>query len=362
MTKVLKMSFTGSAILTPAYPTDLSPIDGPLTALMPGARRVRRSTFEDQINAQFTFVVFPYRHLVHESQDERDADYKYPDIKNVTTGLVFLEREEMRIEAFVSDRPNGELPNGIISFDTSPSTGTPSVNSTGAGYIARWEDFAAGGNSRVVWGLHGEGDFVRIIIPAGEVSSGFVGEPIARINFDYGQDSPTKAYAQKIVVTMFFDDVFTDVTLNSTVFGGGPRDPYKLRFRWYDKSSIELLFANASLESMLNVLRGSFVGQDHEGDYDLEFEVLYDPDERPNPNRPRLIHVRPDAEGRLPLPQIRSLETLRVPCIASMITSSPEALEVAPESDAVAKDAATIDAPIGPREPGQRRRNGGNRG
>lgn len=338
MAKRLRLSFTGSAVLTPAYPTDLTSIQGPLLALMPGARRARRSTFADQINAQFTFACFPYRHLVHEAEEDRDADYKYPDLKNVTTGVAFLEKEELRIEQ--------PPPGGMISFDSSSSTAAPTLASTSAGYIARWGDFAAGGEAKVIPGPNDEGDFVRVVIPSGAVSSAFVHQPIARINFDYGPNSATKAYAQKIVVTVDFDDRVEEVTLIASRFGAGTRNPYKLRFNWYDSSEFEILFGNASLESLLNVLRGSFVGQDHEGDYDLEFEVLYDESESP------VIHCERDSVGRLPLPQVMTLETLRVPCIASMITSEQVGVDgIVPPG-----------APTEPREPGEPRRGGGARG
>ncbi|HEX6087819.1 MAG TPA: hypothetical protein VF266_25025, partial [Thermoanaerobaculia bacterium] len=232
-----------------------------------------------------------------------------------------------------------------LTFDPSPTTPSPKVGSTGTGYIARWEDFAAGGQSRIKPNvLQGNGDYVRVTLPAGKVTAGFVAEPIARINFDYGQNSPTRPYAQQIVVTLTFEDVIQEVSFNTSRLGEGPSAPTLLTFRWYDAPNIDLLFGNGSLASMLSVLSGSFLGQDHEGDFDVEFEVLYD-----------VVEVRPDHLGRRPLPQIKSHEILRVPCIASMMSSTPEAEGTPVEPPPVRIQTAE-------REPGEPRRgHGGDR-
>lgn len=338
MTRTLNIAFTGNAVLTPAYsdPPRFPPIDGPLVAVLPGARRVRRSTFPtDQINAQFAFLKFPYRHLVRESGEDRDADYKHPDLRNVKAGLCIFEEEDLQLVT----RPKETQ----LTFDPSATTDPPTIGSSGTGYIARWGDFAAGGESRIRDNvLQGNVDAVRVTLPGGKVTAGFVAEPIARINFDYGDSSPTLQYAQQIVVTLTFDDI-EEVTF-SVSRRGGPAAPSVLRFRWYDSPNIDLLFGNGSLTSILNTLSGSFVGQDHEGDFDVEFEVLYD-----------IVHVTPDHLGRRPLPQIKSVEVLRVPCIASMIDSEPQT------SAAPAPEVLPAVPNANPREPGEPRRRSGGR-
>ena len=350
MPKSLKISFTGSAVLTPPYPDDFGPLQGPLTAIMPGARHVRKSTFRDQISAQFTVLLFPYRHLIVESPQDRDADYKYPDLKDVQTGLCFLENEELKL---LEGPPAIEKQ---ITFDNSPTTAFPTLESRGTGYIARWQDFAAGGRAKIKDGVltnRSDKDFVSVLLPAGEVTSGFVAEPILRVNFDYGENSETRAYAQKIVVTLTYPDETQAVTFAATR-SNGRTDPFMITLAWYDATEIEILFANGSLESILNVLRGSFVGQDHDGDYDLEFEVLYD-----------VVDCYGDRLNRLPLPQIRSQETLRVPCIASMVASDnqtaaslalSDSFTPLPSNDAQPPTRSNAATASPRREPGERRK------
>ncbi len=337
MTKTLKIAFTGNAVLTPPYPDNLGPIQQKLYAVMPGARRVRQSDLRpDQINAQFAFLKFPYRHLVVTEDDDRDADYKYPDTRDTTTGLCFLEREHL----FIEQPPHEQT----LTFDSSPATGTPTTSSTGVGWIARWRDFAATGNSGLKRDiLNVAGDYSRVQIDAGHVSSGFISEPIARIDFDYGDDPPTRSYAQEIVVTLTYDDSTPYVTLRSAPFKpfpGGSAEPSALRFDWYDAPEIKILFGNGSLSSILNALKEPpLAGNDHDGDYDIEFEVLYD-----------IINIQPDSQNRLPLPRIISNEILRVPCVASMIDLiSPEGTAATTTADVTTTAIASKDARRQPR-------------
>jgi hypothetical protein len=302
MPKTLKLAFTGNAVLTPEYPDDLQPIAGPLYAVMPGARRVRQSDFhKNQINAQFAFVTFPYRHLVVKDETDRDADHKHPDTRDTKIGLCFLQREHLDI---YPPPLNGEL-----TFDDSSTADFPTTATTGVKRAARWSDFASDGEPELYDVLNSEGDYARIRIPAGHVSSGFVTEPIALIGFDYGNfPPPPTAYAQEIVVTLTYPDDTPSVFLYASPFAGEATEPSTLRFDFYDASEIKILFGNGSLASMISVLNGSFAGNDHEGDYDVEFEVLYD-----------VVDCPEDQNNLLPLPQILSNEILHVPCVASMV-------------------------------------------
>ncbi|HYI11148.1 MAG TPA: hypothetical protein VEK57_18975 [Thermoanaerobaculia bacterium] len=309
MPKYLRVAFTGNAVLTPDYPDDYQPIFGPLTAVMPGARQRRPSTFRtDPIHAQFAFLKFPYPHLVLENDEHRDADYKFPDVRDATTGLCFLEREELRLVTPASN---------VLTFDPTIPTHYPTTASTETEWVARWRDFALGGNARLRPGvLTGEGDYVRVVLPGGDVTASFVGEPIARIDFDYGAPYP-RVYAQEIVVTLTFDDSIPSVILEALPFQGTGARPSFFEFRWYDSPEISIQFGNGSMASIENVLRGSFAGLDHEGDFDLEFEVLYD-----------IVDCNEDDPffRRLPVPRVISREVLRIPCIATMLEPQEEAV------------------------------------
>jgi hypothetical protein len=309
MTKSLRMKFTGNAVLTPAYPDEtdghLLPKDGPLVAIMPGARRRRPGVFErQQIDAQFAFLYFEYAQLVLQQNDDRDADYKYPDETNIRTGVAFLEREEISLEVGA----------GRLTFVEGSTTGSPQVGSRETKWIARWKDFSFGRGKLKPGVLHGHDDYVRVVMPTGEVSAGFVGDPIARIDFDYanidqGETSIVFPYAQEIVLTVDFADSAQFVRLRCDPFGGG-RTSY-FTFTWGGRSTIELLFGNGSLASLQSVLTGSIAGHNHVGDYDAEFDVIYD-----------IADCLPDTPNhRLPLPHIMSFEILRIPCIATMIDS-----------------------------------------
>jgi hypothetical protein len=306
MTKLLKLAFTGSTVLTPDYPDDLSPIPGPLVAVLPGARRVRPSTFRtNQINAQFAFVRFDIANLAVTEGDRtsRDADHRHPDLRDPVAGLCFLERESLFLDPEPLDT--------ALSFDNSAITTYPTTSSTATKWIARWRDFAAGGNPFLLPEVFGDVDVTRVLISSGVVSSAFVHEPIARISFDYGVNPETRPYAQEIVVTLSYDDSVESVSLVAISLSddGTPREPSRLTFKWYDKPEIKLLFGNGSLAAIQSVLQGLFAGQDHQGDFDFEFEVLYD-----------VVFCEDDDLNRLPLPRITNNEIHRVPCIASMVS------------------------------------------
>ncbi|MGA8806531.1 MAG: hypothetical protein WB973_01550 [Thermoanaerobaculia bacterium] len=336
MTKTLKLAFTGNAVLTPEYPENLQPIAETLYAIMPGARRVRQSDFpNDQINAQLAFLTFPYRHLVVKEASDRDADYQHPDIRDTKTGLCFLQREHL----FIFPRPV----ENTLTFDASPATDFPTKDSTGVGYVARWGEFADGGESALKGGfLSGEGDYVRVQIDGGKVSASFVSEPIALIDFDYGENSDKRAYAQEIVVTMTFPDETEFFQLQSVPFSEEAPGPSALKFYWYDAPEIKILIGNGSLASINSVLSGSFAGNDHEGDYDLEFEVLYN-----------VVDVKPDQLGRLPLPQIVSNEILHIPCVSSMVSGPRSNV---PSTKLGRPSANAVSPAQAPREPGEPRR------
>lgn len=302
MSKTLRMSFTGNAVLTPAYPDDLQPRNGPLTAIMPGARRRRKALFDhQQINAQFAFLQFDYPQLVVEALNDRDADYIYPSEEDKQQGLCFLEREQVFLQ--VEDGP--------LTFRDGDVTAYPTVDSHETKYIARWDDFALG-NAKLKPGvLERFDDYVRVVIPHGEITAGFVAEPIARIEFDYGPVTPVALpYAQEIVVTIEFEDAVTEVTLRCDPFPPFMENEESsfLTFTWGGRPSIDLLFGNGSLASIYSVLTGPIAGHDHLGDYDDEFNVLYD-----------IVDCKEDDDGRQPLPHIKSSEVLRIPCISSMI-------------------------------------------
>lgn len=312
--KTLKIAFTGSTVLTPAYPTGLADVPGPLTAIMPGARRMRASSRKDPINAQFAFIVFPYDHLVIDDEKHRDADYKYPGVRNTRTGVCFLEREHLTIDP----KPKEQ----VLSFDKTPANGSPSVGSSGAEWIARWEDFAEGKAKLKLKAVGKDADVVRVELPAGKVSAAFVAEPIARINFGYGSHPATFPYAQTIVVTLTFKEEVSAVTLVSTGLGGKGADPSRLKLAWHGRTEMEILFGNGSLASLDNMLRNSFVGHDHEGDLDLEFEIIYD------------VVDCPTIGGKRPLPRIKSHEILQVPCVSSMITATEEPARISGKTNA----------------------------
>jgi len=300
MAKTLKLCFTGSIVLTPEYPWPLHDIGGPLIGVMRGGRHRRRSTFPaDQVDAQFAFLDFDYPQIVLGATDARDADYKYPTPSTVKKGLIFFEREQLQVMTPPRDVQ--------LTFDGSDASVPPTTSSTATRYIARWSDFAGGGNPGLKQEvLTRDDDWTRIVIPAGKVSSRFVDPRIASIDFDYGNTPVSKKYAQEIVVTLTYDDSTPNVILRSFPF-----DPHaestSLTFTWHDKDDIVLLFGNGTLEAILSVLSGSFAGEDHVGDYDKDFEILYD-----------IMKVDPDHLGRLPLPKITSVETSRIPCIATM--------------------------------------------
>lgn len=305
MTKVLRMKFTGNAVLTPDYPDGLEPINGPLYAVMPGARRRRNSPFVgQQIDAQFAFVMFPYQQLIVKASNDRDADYKYPDVATARTGICFLEREDLAVEATPAENQ--------LTFQAGDTSGFPTIGATETKWIARWRDFASGGRAALKpTVLTSPGDYVRVRMPAGHVTAGFVAEPIARLDFDYGLAPVPRPYAQEIVVTMTFADTVPSVTLSCQPFPGSGGQPTFLTFGWFGSPSIDLLFGNGSLASIQSVLTTPIAGHDHQGDYDVEFDVLYD-----------AVNCLPDNAGRLPLPHLKSFEILRVPCIASMIDQS----------------------------------------
>jgi hypothetical protein len=343
MSKKLKIAFSGSVVLTPAYPNDSRPIRGPLTAVMPGGRRSRKSKLlNDRIKAQFAFVKFDYRHLAVESPNDRDADYKHIENYKVTSALCFLEREQLELETQALENE--------LTFDKITPVDYPNKSSYGTKYIARWDDFAKEGKAQLKK-IDDKHDLVKVTLPGGYVTGEFIEEPIARINFDYGEHPQTCSYAQQIAVTLTFPDDTPSVTLLSSA------EPRRLTFKWYGASEISILIGNGTLASIWNLLTNVFVGQDHEGDFDLDFEVLYD------------VVECGTYKDKLPLPLIKSSEILRVPCIASMIGSS----EVAEDSSSILVDGGAGGMPDAPpkqqaekpvpnrrREPGQSRR--GSRG
>lgn len=307
MSKYLKMRFTGNAVLTPDYPDDLAngpAIPGPLYAIMPGARRRRKSAFDgQQIDAQFAFVIFDNRQLMVDGTDDRRPDYKYLRGDNTELGVCFLERENV----LVTTGPTSDS----ITFVNGNTSGFPNLNSSETQRIARWKDFAfkrAYLKPHVLEDPTTISDYVRVIMPGGQVASGYISNQIAKVDFDFYQTSTPAAYAQEIVVTIPFEDSAQNVTLSCTPFPGSAEKTTSLTFIWGGRPSIDLLFGNGSMASLQSVLDGSIAGRDHEGDYDVEFEVLYD-----------IIDCTIDGDSYRPLPHIRSAEILRIPCISSMI-------------------------------------------
>ena len=333
MPKLLQLAFTGTCLLTPEYPEDLTPIQGPLKAILPAGRRTRPSTFGNTpINAQFAVIVFDWGNLHVPTGDPsaRRSDHQYPDLRTPTKGLCFLEREYLILDPAPLDTH--------LTFDDSPTTSYPTTASTATKWIASWSRFAANANANPrlkpeVWSP----DFgaVHVEIPAGVVSAGFVDEPVPRINFDYGPRPETRPYAQEIRITLTYGDGIDSVTLVSV----GAGEPSRLTFKWHDAPTMKLTFGNGSLASILSLLQGSFAGQDHQGDFDLEFEVTYD-----------AVAHEPDHNGHSPLPRVMSNEVLRVPCISSMVASDPT------EFAAASKEATGPQKSIGRDSKGRRTR------
>jgi hypothetical protein len=323
MTKILRMKFTGNAVLTPEYPDDLEEEDyGPLVAIMPGARRRRQGLFSrPQIDAQFAFVKFDYAQLVVTGPKDRDADYKYPEETDVHTGVCFLEREEIYF-----DIPPIE---STLTFVPGDVSGTAQIGSTQTQWIARWKDFSFGRGALYADVVGSKTrDCVQVTIPGGEVSAEFIAEPIARIDFDYGnpgEPSYVRPYAQQVVVTMTFDDSRPYVRLRSDPFNPVTNEESSyLTFIWGGRSTIDLVFGNGSMSSLQSLLSGSFAGHDHQGDYDSEFQALYD-----------IVDCPPDTPNqRQPLPHILSFEISHIPCISTMI-GAPTPVE-GPKNEAAA--------------------------
>ncbi|HEX7139694.1 MAG TPA: hypothetical protein VF219_17715, partial [Vicinamibacterales bacterium] len=189
------------------------------------------------------------------------------------------------------------------------------------------------------------------------VASGYESSLIARIDFDYGDWPQPVAYAQEIVVSIAFTDLSPSVQLNCAPFPGSGGAPSVLTFTWGGKPTIDLTFGNGTMTSLLNVLTHGTAGQDHEGDFDLDFGILYD-----------ILDCDPDQDGYRPLPHIRSLEILRVPCTSTMIgtpttttaTSTSSETERAAAERETPRPAANEAQPVAPEWqprtlPGQRR-------
>ena len=305
MTKLLNLSFTGNAALTPEYPDNLKPITGPLKAIMPGARRQRPSLFDGQhINSQFVFLLFPFRQLVvSRGRLSRSTDYKHPNETAPETGVCFFESEQITIQSTKPPREGNQL--YFVEGDVTKRF--PKVGSKETAWIARWTDFSFGYGSLKPETLTDPGDYVRMVMNGGIVSAGVSHEPIARLDFDYDRKVDPFPYAQQIVLTMTFDDDVENVDLVCTPFSK-TADTTTLTFTWGGRPSIDLFFGNGSLASLQSVLAGSVSGHDHEGDFDVEFDVMLD-----------IIKCRADAQGRQPLPHIRSAEVSHVPCTAAMV-------------------------------------------
>lgn len=302
MSKFLNLKFTGSIVVTPEYPDDVQQqICPPLIAMMPGARRRRRSGFRGkQVDAQFAFVVFDYGQILKDGESARDADYKYPSIDTVSQGVCFLEREDLLVNVEPS-------PIRFVDGDTSLP---PTVSSRETKRIARWSDFSNGNGQLKARVLQDHGEYARVVMPAGTVSSGYVSGLVTRIDFDYGDAPRAAAYAHEIVVSIEFPDDSPSVDLQCIPFPGSTDQSSTLTFTWGAKPSIDLLFGNGTLASLSNVLTDAVAGQDHGGDYDVDFNAIYD-----------IVNCLPDAHGRTPLPHIENLEILRVPCAPTMIGS-----------------------------------------
>jgi hypothetical protein len=249
------------------------------------------------------FVVFPYLQLVVPSDRQgRSADFKYPDETAPSMGVCFFENEELTIEESPIEHSLTFVPGSVVGM-------FPRVGSSETNFVARWADFAQGRASLKSGVLDQSGDFVRVQMPGGRVSSGFVAEPIALIDFDYIAPRTPFPFAQEIVVSMTFADSVNAVSLRCDPFDGKFQESV-LTFTWGGRPSIDLLFGNGSLASLQSVLSGSTAGHDHQGDFDIEFDVMFD-----------IIDCPPDGQGRQPLPHIRSSEVLHVPCTSTMIAS-----------------------------------------
>ncbi len=320
MDKRVFLAFTGVAVVAPAYPgAERWPAPGPIYALMPNSPRARRFPAYDlqfpdrtaDVSAHFAFAVFPYAHLVT-GAGNRGADYKYPNELVVDQGACFLFREQLTI-----DPPPIETDVRYVEGDTS---GVPEPDAQAAGWIADWKKFAPAGPDSPFPGmahfyenaLFGDGDFVRLVLPGGLISSRFACAPPPKAHFPYGDivpNPPTRFFAHEIIVRLTFPETTTEFRLRSSPFYGSDLGPTDLVFAWGDATEFKITFANGAHASLQNVFSGSCAGHDHEGRADHEFQLLYKD----------VIDCPPDEFERKPVPVITTKEILRIPCLASMI-------------------------------------------
>lgn len=315
MSKFLRLAFTGIACLGPAY-RGQEKVSGPLVAVMPTAHHARfGSDGETQVDAHFVYAAFNAAHLVTprnkaEKKKYRRADHEVVDERRKKWALCFLDREMLVVDPppVTEDERKQETE---IRYNVSGNrTGLPGKGSTHVEWIARWSQFAAGGNARFkTHALEGKASLVRVVIPGGEVAAGFACPYTPQVRFLYGKEL-TGYFAHEIVVTLRYKDETETVTLRSTPFDTEP--PYRPRdlvLTWGTADVIDLKIGNSSIDEMDNVLR-KYCGRQHEGRKDYEFEILYD-----------VVACAPDRNngGRLPLPEVLTNETRPVPCLATMI-------------------------------------------
>jgi len=319
MLKRLHFAFTGVVVLAPGYPGPGRPeTPGPIYVLMPNSPRVRRFPAFDledpartaDVSAHIAFAVFPYENLIT-TPGYRGADYKYPTELIVDKGVSFLHREALSIYP--------PPMNTTVIYVEGDTSGVPDQNAIAAGWIADWKKFAPSGDEEFPSmghfyeaALFGEGDFIRLELPGGVISSRFACQPPPKAFFAYGDlgnPPASRFFAHEIVVTMTFGETNTNFTLRSKPFAGSEDGPTDLSFEWGDATEMRITFANGAVASMENVLSGSCAGHDHEGRADHEFQLLYKD----------VIYCPEDADGRKPVPVITSREILRIPCLSSTI-------------------------------------------
>jgi hypothetical protein len=313
--KYLKIGFTGVACLTPAYDGATQEVAGPLYAVLPNSHSARfGSDHETQVDAHFVFAAFHSIHLPKPvkpaDKKRRRADYVF---RNTATekdwAVCFFERESLElVPAPVVPDDETKLDHTIRYNLHGNTTEPPAITDTHVNWIPRWDTFAEGGRAAFKAGVLTEpGSYVRLTIPGGDVSAGFVCRYVPRMKFLYKNNEP-HYYAHKIVVRLAYPDETETVTLRSKRFDAEPPDrPADLVLTWGTADTIHLTLANASFEEMENVLRED-CGKQHLGTRDYEFEIIYD-----------VVRCGRDEQDRRPLPEVLSNETRPVPCMATMV-------------------------------------------
>jgi len=331
MYRYVKLAFTGVACVTPAYDGEHELIDGQkIVAVMPRSSFARfgLNSERTQVDALFTFGVFPLAHISKTSS--RRADYIHREPKKNAKALCFFDREELTVE------PDPQGDKKIVFNRKGPNDGFPKKGYTHIDWIPRWTKFADEARFREGV-LDRDGSFVRVSFDKGEIAAGFTSDLTPRVTFINAAQDFTGYFAHEIVVTLRYPKEQHYVTLKSRPFypecmptmtsplspPSSPPEPPEVErprdlvLEFGDADTIKVTIANGSLDSINSVLRDG-TGREHRGRVDFEFGVIYDVltcAENPQ----FAVTSESDTYPKLPLPQIDVNEIRPVPCLSSMV-------------------------------------------